>query len=101
RYLLLNGWFWASVLSGAIVVDTIHSGYRILMVAPVLCLFAAIGVVKLLDLAQRALKYPRALGYAAAVVVLLASVTLNVRAYWLDWAPTCSYHDPATRFASK
>lgn len=101
RYLLLNAWFWASVVSGAITIGINNFSYRILIVAPVLCLLAAIGVSKLLELAERALRYPRALGYAAAVVVLLASVGLNVRAYWLDWVPTCTYQDPATRFASK
>lgn len=101
RYLLINAWFWSSVVSGALTIGIQNFSYRILIITPVLGVLAAIGVVKILDLVQRALKTPPRYAYAATGVVLLLSMGLNVRAYWLDWAPTCQFHDAATRFASK
>lgn len=101
RYLLINAWFWSSVVAGALTIGIQNNSYRILIIIPVLCLLAALGVMKILDLVQRALKTPPRYAYAAAGVVLLLSMGLNVRAYWLDWVPTCQFHDPATRFSSK
>jgi hypothetical protein len=49
-YLLLNGWFWSGILvGGAMVILPSYNSYRILIVFPVMCLFAGIGMDRLIQ----------------------------------------------------
>ncbi len=101
RHLLLQGWFWSGVVvGGALVVLPGISAYRILIVFPAVCIFVALGCDTLLNLA-----FGRSVegelvrnGVAAAFVVLIA--VANLRAYFVDYAPSCRYEDWWTRFAS-
>jgi len=102
RHLLLQGWFWSGVVvGGALVVLPAIAAYRILIVFPAVCVFVGLGLDRLIEFAlpsrtalNRLLKVGLTLAFIAVV-----SVT-NVRAYFTDYGPSCSYEDWGTRFAS-
>lgn len=100
KYLLLNGWFWAALLTGgALIVLPAHGAYRILMILPVACLFAAVAWDLMLKHA-----FPSHAAWKKEIVAvgLIAALTaaLNIKAYFIDYATTCRYEDTNTRFAS-
>jgi hypothetical protein len=101
RHLLLNGWFWSAiVVGGALVVLPATSAYRILIMLPAVCIFVGLAWDRL---AERGFRMPVIpwLGPLAATVVFVAAFSvLNLRAYFVDYAPSCRYEDWGTRFAS-
>ena len=100
RYLLLNGWFWASiVVGGALLVVPGKGAYRILMMFPAVCLFVALGWDKLIEFAGSVLTAKK-FQVAAVLIIIAATAALNIKAYFIDYAPTCKYEDINTRFAS-
>lgn len=102
RFLMLNGWFWSGiVVGGALVVLPSLAAYRVLIVLPAAILFASVGVNKTIEMAERVLALTPRWPAVAMVCFLLVSAAINVKAYWVDWAPKCAYEDPATRFASQ
>ena len=101
RHLLLQAWFWSGiVVGGALVIVPSDNAYRIMIVFPAVCVFAALGVDRLLALAGQALLAARGTEFALAVVFLAFVAVLNLKAYFVDFAPKCLYGDWATRFAS-
>jgi hypothetical protein len=101
RYLLLNGWFWSAVLlGGALVVSAGRSAYRILVLFPAVCLFVAIAWDKLIHLGTRTLSsnWIRNALPTALFIGLLSF--FNLKAYFVDYAPTCAYEGENTRLAS-
>jgi uncharacterized membrane protein len=101
RHLLLQGLFWSGVIvGGALVVLPAPSGYRILIVFPAVCLFVGLAWDQLVEIASRAMSNPRVMQVAATVAFVAAIVTLNFKAYFIDYAPKCLYEDLNTRYAS-
>ena len=101
RHLLLNGWFWSAVVvGGALVVLPAAAAYRILIMFPVVCVFVGLAWDRLAELGSKSMASPRlGAGIATAIFILLFSV-LNLRAYFVDYGPSCRYEDWGTRFAS-
>ena len=101
RYLLLNGWFWSGiVVGGALVILPATSAYRILVIFPAVCMFVGLGWDRLVKLGARATAFPRLAAASLTAVFIIAFSILNVRAYFVDYGPSCSYEDWGTRFAS-
>jgi hypothetical protein len=102
RHLLLQGWFWSAMLGGgALLVSTGDSAYRIMILFPVVCIFVALGVDRLLDYSFKNAVSRRIQMVALIAVFTGATSILNVKAYFVDYLPTCAYEDWGTRFASK
>jgi hypothetical protein len=102
HYLLLNGYFWALILAiGIFSIPPSADSYRVLVALPAVVLLAALGFDQLLD-ALRFNEAGRTLARSTIMLcVLLAILSLNFRAYYVDFAQRCRYGgDPSTRFAS-
>ena len=103
RHLLLQGWFWSSVVvGGALVIGPADSGYRIIMMFPVVCLFAAIAADRLIDGAAALVTdwRPATTRTVMMSVCIGGLAFLNLKAYFVDYAPNCLYENRPTRFAS-
>lgn len=101
RFLLLNAWLWSAVVSGqAILQGPDGSIYRIIMVAPVVMIFAAIAWVKFLDLASRAISSDRRLLIGITAVFLGLVAYTNLQYYFGEFAQKCVYEEAGTRYAS-
>jgi 4-amino-4-deoxy-L-arabinose transferase-like glycosyltransferase len=101
-YLLLNGYFWSVTLAvGIFSVPPSADSYRMLIALPAAILLAAVGLERLIQVIT-----PWGTGLAAARVLwvaglLTATLVLNLRTYFMDFAAQCRYGgDPQTRFAS-
>jgi hypothetical protein len=101
RYLLLNGWFWSGVLvGGAMVIDPIPNGYRTLIVFPALCLFVSIGWDRLLEFTNLGKVQKQILQILPTSVFIALFALINLKTYFIDYAPNCTYADENTRLAS-
>jgi len=101
RYLLLNGWFWSGVLvGGAMVVLPGTSAYRIMLIFPAVCLFIAVAWDKLMEFVKRALPANQIIRIAPTALFIALFSFLNLKAYFVDYAPTCEYEGANTRLAS-
>jgi 4-amino-4-deoxy-L-arabinose transferase-like glycosyltransferase len=102
RHLLLQGWFWSGVIvGGALVVLPGDAAYRILIIFPAVCLFVALGWDRLAAFASQALASRPARTGAVTALFVAAIAIPNLKAYLLDYAPTCRYEDWGTRYASR
>lgn len=102
RFLLLNAWFWSAVIAGNVLLESPALGaYRILVVIPVVMVFAALAIVKLMDLARQGMSLNPRIPLAAAGVFLALVAARNLNYYFNDWGRGCRYEDGATRLASK
>jgi 4-amino-4-deoxy-L-arabinose transferase-like glycosyltransferase len=100
QHLLLNGWFWAGLIGGgALAVVPSHNAYRILIIFPAVCLYVALGVDRVIALGSRGVSANRA-QWAPVLMFVALVATLNLKSYFVDFAPNCRYGDWATRFAS-
>ena len=101
RYLLLNGWFWSGVLvGGAMVVVPGISAYRIMLIFPAVCLFIAVAWDKLMTNVKRAIPTNKIARTAPTALFIAIFSVLNLKAYFVDYAPTCEYEGTNTRLAS-
>jgi len=101
RYLLLNGWFWSGMLvGGAMVVIPGKSAYRIMLIFPAVCLFIAVAWDKLMDFVNRAMPANQIARTAPTALFIALFSFLNLKAYFVDYAPTCEYEGANTRLAS-
>jgi hypothetical protein len=102
RHLLLHGWFWAGVVvGGALVVLPAIAAYRILVIFPVVCVFVGLGFDRLLEFGLPSRTALNRLAKVALTLAFLVVVSVgNVRAYFVDYGPSCLYEDWGTRFAS-
>gem|GEM_PF-447652 len=101
RHLLLNGWFWSGVLvGGAMVVIPNKSAYRIMMVLPAVSLFSAVAWDKLMEYGSRALPENQIVRIGSTALFIALISFLNLKAYFVDYAPACDYEGANTRLAS-
>lgn len=101
RHLLLNGWFWSGVLvAGAMVVIPNKSAYRIMIVLPAVSLFIAVAWDKLMEFGSRALPENRIVRIVPTALFIALFSVLNLKAYFVDYAPACDYEGTNTRLAS-
>lgn len=101
RHLLLNGWFWSGVLvGGAMVVIPNKSAYRIMMILPVVSIFIAVAWDKLMEFGSRALPENQIVRIVPTALFIALFSILNLKAYIVDYAPTCDYEGANTRLAS-
>jgi hypothetical protein len=102
QYLLLNGYFWAiTVAVGVFALPPTADSYRMLATLPAVMLLAAVGLEQILLMTQ--VDQPGRQGVRAGLVtfVFVASLALNFRAYFWDFASQCRHGgEQYTRFAS-
>jgi 4-amino-4-deoxy-L-arabinose transferase-like glycosyltransferase len=101
RHLLLQGWFWSGVVvGGALVVLPAIAAYRILIVVPAVCILVGLGLDRLLELGINDTSLGRLLKNILTIAFIITVSFLNIRAYFVDYGPSCLYEDWGTRFAS-
>jgi hypothetical protein len=101
RFLLLNIWFWSGVvIGGALVLNTESGAYRIMAVFPVVALFTAIGLSKLLELGTQALPDRHQVALICSATFLILVAFFNLHYYFLEHNPQCRYGDPNTATAA-
>jgi hypothetical protein len=101
-HLLLNGWFWSGVLvGGALVVLPAKGAYRIMIVFPVVCLFIAIAWDRLMEYGGRSFPNNQITRTVPTVLFIALFSFLNLKAYFIDYAPSCNYEGINTRLASQ
>lgn len=102
RYLLLNGYFWATVVSvGIFSIPPEADSYRMLIAIPAVMILAAIGLQQLLIVLFALAKNTWVARIGMLLLLLLPIVVLNLRIYFMDFAARCRYgNDERTRFAS-
>jgi len=102
RYLLINGYFWATVVAvGVFSIPPEADSYRMLIAIPAVMILAAIGLQQLLIALSALAKNTRAVQISMMLLLLFPIVTLNLRIYFVDFAARCRYgNDERTRFAS-
>jgi hypothetical protein len=103
RYLLLNAYFWAIIVSiGLFSIPPTADSYRVLMALPVALMMAGLGLDRLLTMAAPPTTRRWQWTWAGlAAFVLVGLLTINVWTYTVDFSGRCRYGgDPQTRFAS-
>ncbi|RME45889.1 MAG: phospholipid carrier-dependent glycosyltransferase [Chloroflexi bacterium] len=101
RHLLLNAWFWSGiVVGGALVVLPADAAYRIMIIFPAVCIFAALGWDRLIEFGVREMPAKKVTMNAFTAVFIVLVTVLNLKAYFIDYAQSCRYEDWGTRFAS-
>lgn len=101
QHLLLHGWFWSGLIGGgALVIVPSDNAYRILIIFPAVCLFVALGVDRLIAFGSRGMAATGRAHFVPALVFVALAAALNLKSYFVDFAPRCRYGDWATRFAS-
>jgi hypothetical protein len=102
RYLLMNVYLWGGTFAiGVFAMPPSADSYRMLIVLPAAMLLAAVALEEILALL--ALREPtrKAARLAFLILLMLAVLTINLRAYFVDFAGQCRHGgDPQTRFAS-
>ena len=102
-FLLLNGHFWAGVLSIAIFsLPPSADTYRLLIVLPTVFIIAAVGLDYMLDVLGLGWEKARKAYITLAAAILLSQLAFNLWTYSVDFAGQCRYgnDDGPTRFAS-
>jgi hypothetical protein len=103
RYLLLNAYFWAIIVSiGLFSIPPSADSYRVLMALPAALVMAGLGLDRLLTAAAPPVNRARQWAWAGlASFVLAGLLAINVWTYVVDFSGRCRYGgDPQTRFAS-
>lgn len=102
RYLLLNGYFWSTVVAvGVFSIPPEADSYRMLIAIPAVVILASIGLKQLLIASTALANNPRVLRIGMSALLLIPAAALNLRIYFMDFAARCRYgNDESTRFAS-
>jgi len=101
RFLLLNGWLWSGILvGGALVTLPSYNAYRILIIFPVVCLFVAIGIDRILSIFNSHRWINRIITTALTLGFVLILSFINLKIYFVNYAPSCKYENTNTRLAS-
>jgi 4-amino-4-deoxy-L-arabinose transferase-like glycosyltransferase len=101
-FLLMNVYLWGGTLAvGVFAIPPSADSYRMLIVLPAAVVLAAVALEELLALLSLHEPGRRAARQVLLSLLILAVLTLNLRAYFIDFAGQCQYGgDPQTRFAS-
>jgi hypothetical protein len=101
-FLLMNVYLWGGTLAvGVFAIPPSADSYRMLIVLPAAVVLAAVALEELLALLSLHEPGRRTARQVLLSLLILAVLTLNLRAYFIDFAGQCRYGgDPQTRFAS-
>jgi len=102
QYLLLNGYFWALVVSiGLFAVPPGADSYRVLSILPAAMILGALGLDQILAALQLNLPVHRLTRVGLVVSLFAGLLWFNTNAYFQDFAGRCRFGgDVGTRFAS-
>ncbi len=96
---LLLMWFWLSLLLGWVLTENPPSSQRMLVITPAMAILAALGTQSLLLLGRRLVGGSASRWSTVAALVLAVAGLLNLRYYFLDYAPTRTYGNPTAEVA--
>ncbi len=102
-FLLLNGYFWAGVISiGIFSIPASADSYRLTIVLPAVMIILAIGLDNILEMLGWGWEHARTAYVGVASVVLVSLLFFNVWSYFVNFAGRCLFggDDPPARFAS-
>jgi hypothetical protein len=87
NYLFVVVWFLVMALPGAFTAEALPHFHRGIGALPPLCLFCALGTVRVKDWLQASLPWrgARATSWAVLCFVLVATTVLSVKDYFLPW----------------
>jgi len=103
KIMLLNGWFWSGVVAISLfAIPPSADWYRLFMVLPAMCIFAAFGWAHITSLAQRLARVEQRTITTWGVVLVLCVAALNLKIYFVDFGRSCLYggNDLSSRRAS-
>jgi len=102
-FLLLNGYFWAGLLSiGIFSIPASADSYRLTIVLPAVFIISAVGLDIALGMLGWGWQYARTTYVGVTSVILISLLAFNVWAYFINFAGKCLFggDDPPARFAS-
>lgn len=102
-FLLLNGYFWAGVISiGIFSIPASADSYRLTIVLPAVMIISAIGLDNILEMLGWGWERARATYTSVAAAILLSLLIFHMWSYFVAFAGRCLYggDDPPARFAS-
>jgi hypothetical protein len=101
-FLLMNVYLWGGTLAvGVFATPPSADSYRMLIVLPAAMLLAAVALEEILSLLTLYEPDRKGARYALTILLMLAVLTINLRAYFVDFAGQCRHGgDLQTRFAS-
>ena len=98
---LLLTWFWSAIIFGLTITENPPASQRVVIVAPAVCLLAALGLNWLAGVSRRLFDGGTQLWRGAVGVVLVLVVALNLRFYFLVYTPTRVYGNPTAEIATE
>jgi hypothetical protein len=104
RIVMLNGWFWGGIVAlGVLTIPPSSYHYRLIVVLPVVCIFAALFADWLLRQVDRftalEVNYRRLLANGIVAIVAVTVIALNVNLYFGQFVGRCMYSGIGTRQA--
>jgi hypothetical protein len=98
---LLLIWFWSALVAGWVMTENSPSSQRLVIAAPALALFVALGLDRLLHLSEHLLGLPGALRHGIAGLALLGAVGLNLGYYFVVYTPSRVYGNPTAEMTTR
>lgn len=97
---LLLIWFWSALATGWVMTENPPSSQRLVIAAPALALFVALGLDRLLHLTRHLLGLPGAVRRGIAGLALLGVVGLNLGYYFFVYIPSRVYGNPTAEMTT-
>jgi hypothetical protein len=98
---LLLIWFWSALVTGWVITENPPNSQRMVILTPALALLVALGLDRLAHFGERLLGAPQAVMRGVVGVVLLVTVGLNLRHYFLVYTPTRVYGNPTAELTTR
>jgi 4-amino-4-deoxy-L-arabinose transferase-like glycosyltransferase len=98
---LLLIWFWSALVTGWVMTENPPSSQRLVIAAPALALFVALGLDRLLHLTRYLLGLRCTLRCGIAGLVFVAMVGLNVGYYFFVYTPSRVYGNPTAEMTTR
>ncbi|MFQ6101716.1 MAG: ArnT family glycosyltransferase [Anaerolineae bacterium] len=98
---LLLLWFWPALILGWVITENPPSSQRMTGIAPVLAIFAALGLSWLVCVAQHVLRLTFHVSRFACCVLPIVIAVLNLHYYFAVYTPTCTYGNPTSEIATE
>jgi 4-amino-4-deoxy-L-arabinose transferase-like glycosyltransferase len=101
RFLLLHAWFWSAIIGGQVILlSPGQAVYRVMVILPVVMIWTAVVLVRLIDIGAQSVVRDRRVLYAVLGVFLAVVSYVNLSYYFGEYQAKCLYEDPNTRVAS-
>jgi 4-amino-4-deoxy-L-arabinose transferase-like glycosyltransferase len=92
RCLAIMAWFWYVIFLGGVLTENPPSSQRLVIIAPVVTLLAAVGLVKVLEIARAAAGLNASTVRLCLAALLIGVAVYNVQYYFLDYTPSRAFN---------